>query len=271
VHDIELEPLDEKFAAIVCYDSLHHFADERSVMRNLAAMLSIGGQLFVLEGKRPPAGSPSENELRDVMREFQTLESPFDDDYLRALLDENGFAIVGDYLSINGLFERELLEGDRLAVGESALNYHYLVCKKVCEGSSAATVPDSRSPHVLRADFRLLTPPSQSFAPGESITIPLSITNSGDTLWLAGKSARAGVVMPGVRVTDDTNTLVNEFHGDPPLPQAIAPGETFNLTIAYTAPRRPGAYTLTIDLVDQHVCWFEQRGSKPLSIEFVVR
>jgi 2-polyprenyl-3-methyl-5-hydroxy-6-metoxy-1,4-benzoquinol methylase/glycosyltransferase involved in cell wall biosynthesis len=271
VHDIELEPLEEKFAAIVCYDSLHHFADERSVMRNLAAMLPVGGQLFVLEGKRPPTGSPSENELRDVMREFQTLESPFDDDYLRALLDENGFAIVGDYLSINGLFDRELLEGDRLAVGESGLNYHYLVCKKVCEGASAATVPDSRSPHILRAEFRLRTPLSQSFARGESFTIPLSITNSGDTLWLAGKSARTGVVMPGVRVTDETNTLVNEFHGDPPLPQAIAPGETFNLTIAYTAPRRPGSYTLTVDLVDQHICWFEQQGSQPLSIEFVVR
>jgi len=270
VHDIELEPLDEKFAAIVCYDSLHHFADERSVMRNLAAMLPVGGQLFVLEGKRPPTGSPSENELRDVMREFQTLESPFDDDYLRALLDENGFAIVGDYLSINGLFERELLEGNRLAVGESALNYHYLVCKKVCEAASAATVPDSRSPHILRADFRLLAPLSQSFAPGETFTIPLSITNSGDTLWLAGKSASTGVVMPGVRVTDETNTLVNEFHGDPPLPQAIAPGETFNLTIGYTAPLRRGAYTLTVDLVDQHICWFEQQGSHPLSIQFEV-
>lgn len=270
VHDIELAPLAEKFAAIICYDSLHHFEDERSVVRNLAAMLPIGGQLFVLEGKRPTAGSASEKELRDVMLEFRTLESPFDDDYLRALLDENGFAVVGDYVSINGLFERELLEGDRLAVDQQAKNYHYLVCKKVCDGARAATVPDSRRPGLLRAAFHLSSPFQKIFSPAETLTVPLSITNTGDTLWLAGKSPRAGIVMPAVRVTDHTNTLVNEFHGDPPLPQAIAPGESVSLTIEYTAPHRPGSYTLTIDLVDQHVCWFEQRGSKPLSIEFEV-
>lgn len=270
VHDIELEPLAEKFAAIVCYDSLHHFEDEQSVIRHLAAMLPIGGQLFVLEGKRPPAGSASEKELLEVMREFRTLESPFDYDYLRRLLDENGLAVVGDYVGINGLFERELLEGDRLSVDPTTMNYHYLTCKKVCEGAAASRVPDSRHPNLLRADFRLLSPLRKSFAAGEEFNIPLLITNTGDTLWLSGKSARTGVVMPAVRVTDHAGTLVNEFHGDPPLPQAIAPGETFNLTIEYTAPSRAGSYTLIVDLVDQNVCWFEQQGSKPLSIEFAV-
>jgi hypothetical protein len=76
--------------------------------------------------------------------------------------------------------------------------------------------------------------------------------------------------MPAVRVTDHANALVNEFHGNPPLPQAIAPGETVNLTIEYTAPQRAGSYTLTVDLVDQHVCWFEQQGSEPLIVRFDV-
>src|SRR5205807_5119933 len=55
VHDIELAPLFEKFDAIICYDSLHHFEDERAVMRHLAEMLEVGGLLFILEGERPPA------------------------------------------------------------------------------------------------------------------------------------------------------------------------------------------------------------------------
>ncbi|HEX6732359.1 MAG TPA: methyltransferase domain-containing protein, partial [Pyrinomonadaceae bacterium] len=46
VHDIEAAPLRERFDAVICYDSLHHFEDERAVMRHLAAMLPIGGQLF---------------------------------------------------------------------------------------------------------------------------------------------------------------------------------------------------------------------------------
>ena len=33
-------------------------------------------------------------------------------------------------------------------------------------------------------------------------------------------------------------------------------------------PHRVGRYTLKIDLVDQHICWFEAVGSKPLVVEF---
>jgi 2-polyprenyl-3-methyl-5-hydroxy-6-metoxy-1,4-benzoquinol methylase/glycosyltransferase involved in cell wall biosynthesis len=270
VHDIERAPLEEKFDAVVCYDSLHHFEDERAVVRNLAAMMDVGGQLFILEGERPPAGSRSEEELRGVMREFGTLESPFDYEYLRALLDEHGFAVVGDYVSVNGLFEREMLEGDRLPLRTLATNYHYLTCKKVCEGAHASTVPDSRRPNLLRARFHPLAALPERVAPGELLTVPLAIENAGDTLWLTGQTVRAGIVMPAVRVFDEAGALVSEFHGEPLLPRAVAPGETVRLKIEYAAPRRAGSYTLKLDLVNQHVCWFEQRGSEPLLIRFDV-
>jgi hypothetical protein len=73
-----------------------------------------------------------------------------------------------------------------------------------------------------------------------------------------------------VRISDDTGTLVSEFHGEPPLPRAVAPGETVRLKIEHAAPRRPGTYTLKFDLVDQQVCWFEDVGSEPLTIGFEV-
>ncbi len=264
VHDIELSPLDEKFDAIVCYDSLHHFEDERSVVRNLARMLSIGGQFFLLEGGRPEAGSPSERELHDVMQEFGTLESPFADEYLRGLLDENGFAIVGDYVSVNGLFERELIEGNRLPLTALETNYYYFTCVKVCEGQHASTVPDSRNPGVLSARFSLSETVPARVAPGTKLIIPLNIENAGDTLWLTGQSVRRGTVMPAVRVFDEEGTLVSEFHGEPPLPYAVAPSQTVQIKIEYTAPQRPGNYSVKIDLVDQQICWFEEKGSKAL-------
>jgi hypothetical protein len=36
------------------------------------------------------------------------------------------------------------------------------------------------------------------------------------------------------------------------------------------APDEPGPYTLKLDLVAQHVCWFEERGSAPLAVGFEV-
>jgi len=271
VHDIETAPLPEQFDAVICYDSLHHFEDEAAVMRHLAAMLPVGGVLFILEGERPPAGSVSEAELYDVMSEYGTLESPFDYGHLRQLLDEHGFAVVGDYASVNGLFERETIENDMLPLQNVPMNYHYLACKKVVSGASASTVPDSRRPGLLRARIAPVSPGLvHRVSPGQALDIELEIENAGDTLWLAGRQARTGVVMPGIRISDEAGALLSEVHGEPPLPHAVAPGETVRLRIEQATPLRPGKYKLKFDLVNQHVCWFADVGSEPLTIEFEV-
>ena len=271
IHDIELGALANRFDAIVCYDSLHHFENERSVIGNLAAMLDVGGMLFILEGELPAAGSSSEEELRAVMREFRTLESPFDHEYLKQLLAENGLAVVGDYISVNGLFERDMFQGGQLPLKTLATEYHYLSCKKVVEGAHASTVPDSRSPSLLSASFHLLAPLTERLSPGATLSISLAIKNTGDTLWLNGGDVRTGVVMPAVRVFDENGAVVSEFHGEPPLPRAVAPGESVDLKIEYAVPHRPGSYAIKIDLVDQQVCWFEEQGSEPLKLHFQVK
>jgi SAM-dependent methyltransferase/glycosyltransferase involved in cell wall biosynthesis len=268
--DIESAPLPEKFDAVICYDSLHHFEDERKVFRHLAQMLDVGGLLFILEGYKPSAGSAAEDELQDVMRRYGTLESPFSGDYLRALLDERGLAVVGDYVSVNGLFEREMLEDDRLPLRTLATDYHYLTCVKVADGWPASSVPDSRAPGVLRAEFSLRRSLPQQTEPGTKLEIPLTIRNTGDTLWLNGQTVRAGIVMPGLRVIDQDGKIVSELHGHPLLPRAVAPGKSIAIEMQLTAPAQPGKYTVRIDLVDQHVCWFAERGSQPLVITLEV-
>jgi glycosyltransferase involved in cell wall biosynthesis/SAM-dependent methyltransferase len=296
-HDIETAPLAKelgaKFDAIICYDSLHHLLDERAVFRHLAAMLDVGGLLFILEGHKPAAGSATEDELSAVMREYGTLESPFSTDYLRRLLDQHGFAVVGDYVSVNGLFEREMLEGApfinhdaseaaadseaseasefRLPLRTIATDYHYLTCMKVATGAPAKSVPDSRAPSVLRAEFTLRETPPPRVAPGTKVEVLVDIRNTGDTLWLTGQTVRAGVVMPGLKILDEDGGTVLELHGHPLLPRAVAPGQSVALDLQFVAPDRAGKYTVKIDLVDQHVCWFEERGSRPLLFSFEVK
>ena len=271
VHDIELAPLGEKFDALICYDSLHHLEDERAVFRHLATMLDVGGLLFILEGHKPLAGSAMEAELRDVMREFGTLESPFSSDYLRELINDNGLVVVGDYVSVNGLFERQMLEGDLLPLRTLPTDYHYLTCMKVSEGAPASSVPDSRAPAMLRAEFVLRDSLPPRVEPGAKMEVPITIRNAGDTLWLSGQTVRAGVVMPGVRVLDERGKIISELHGHPMLPRAVPPGQAVSLDIQFAAPAKPGTYSVKIDLVDQHVCWFEERGSQPLVLNLEVK
>jgi glycosyltransferase involved in cell wall biosynthesis/2-polyprenyl-3-methyl-5-hydroxy-6-metoxy-1,4-benzoquinol methylase len=266
-HDIEAGPLEERFDAIICYDALHHFADEKSVFRNLAAMLEIGGVLFIVEGHKPPSGSPTEIELRGFMEKYKTLESPFNSDYLRALIDQNGFAIVSDYVSVNGLFERKLLTRDEedltLPLRSFDTDYHYFTCMKVTGRGPGSNVPDSRNPGTLRARILARTSPPETVTAGASFKLPITFINVGDTLWLTGQTVRNGLVMPGVKITDEAKKLVGENHG-PLLPRAVAPGRSLTLDLLIHAPAQPGAYTVKVDLVDQKVCWFEEKGSEPL-------
>ncbi|MGH9929685.1 MAG: methyltransferase domain-containing protein [Pyrinomonadaceae bacterium] len=264
IQDIETAPLAETFDAVICYDSLHHFEDERTVFRHLAAMLDVGGLLFILEGHKPSAGSATEDELQQVMRQYGTLESPFSGEYLRLLLDEHGLAVVGDYVSVNGLFEREMLEDNRLPLCSLATDYHYLTCIKVTDDAPASNVPDSRKPGMLRAEFTLREPAPGIVEAGAQFNLAMTIRNTGDTLWLNGQTLRAGVVMPGVRIINAHGEVVSEVHGHPMLPRAFAPGQSLAIDIPCPVPLEPGTYTVKIDLVDQHVCWFEERGSQPL-------
>ena len=88
------------------------------------------------------------------MTQCGTLESPFDYGHLCRILDEHGFRVIGDYASINGLFERETIVDDRLPLKDIALNYHYLSCK---ESSGSVQLPrlspDSRSPEYCAREY----------------------------------------------------------------------------------------------------------------------
>lgn len=266
VHDIESGPLPEQFDAIICYDAMHHFVDEQAAVRHIAAMLPDGGLFFILEGNRPPPDSAGEAELVEVMRKTRTLESPFDPAYLSQLLRQNGLAIAGDYVSVNALVDREALdEQGRLRVEVPPINY--LLCKKV----AGPEVPDSRAPGELRAEMELLSEWPGSFEPSQNFSIKLRVRNVGDTLWLGGKFMRRGAVMPGVKIIDSSGTVRDEFHGEPALPRGMGPNESTAILIERGCPDAPGNYTIKIDLVDQHVCWFEEHGSKPFSLPLEVR
>jgi len=270
VHDIESEPLPETFDAILCYDSLHHFENEQAVLTNIAAMLDYGSQLFVLEGERPPEGSSTEDELRNVMKQYATLESPYSAGYLRQLLREHGFAIVGDYVGLNRLIERERVDGERIRYLDG-LAFHYLLAKKVSEGGRPVTMADSREPNSLRAQFRLGSDWSSSATPQSVLKAEIEVVNTGDTIWLVSEAPMRGTVRVALQILNDRQEVVAEVHGQPKFTSAVAPGESVSFMISQAAPDKAGSYTLKLDLIDQDICWFQECGTEPLLLSFEVR
>ena len=50
------------------------------------------------------------------------------------------------------------------------------------------------------------------------------------------------------------------------LPQPVSPGETVELDVSLAAPRPPGSYLLSFDLVEEHRFWFGEVGSATLDL-----
>jgi hypothetical protein len=111
---------------------------------------------------------------------------------------------------------------------------------------------------------------NDSLSPHGAMAFSVEVVNEGDTLWLVSRAAPRGTVRLGIKILDNGGRMVDEFHGEPPLPHALAPGEKAVLEIDHPAPEQLGKYSLKIDLLDQDICWFEQRGSQPLVLEFSV-
>lgn len=93
LHDIEAAPLasGEEFDAATIFSALHHFYDPIAALENIRASLSAQGLLVIVEGAKPPAGSPWELEQLEVMRKYHTLERPFTRSQLEQLLTLAGF------------------------------------------------------------------------------------------------------------------------------------------------------------------------------------
>jgi 2-polyprenyl-3-methyl-5-hydroxy-6-metoxy-1,4-benzoquinol methylase len=104
-----------------------------------------------------------------------------------------------------------------------------------------------------------------SLAAGETATLSVRVTNISAVRWSGGRFLRLGNHWLSRwgrrRVCDDGRTIV---------PDGLGPGESAVIDITVTAPLRPGRHILELDLVEEGVCWFAERGSPTSRIPAVV-
>jgi hypothetical protein len=104
---------------------------------------------------------------------------------------------------------------------------------------------------------------------GEGFSLRCFTHNTGAARWLHHSPHDVGVTYVGAHLYDENNKLLNLEFGRSPLEKGIEPDEEavcyLNFCIA-----EPGRYRIEIDMVSEHVCWFESLGFKPPVIEVVV-
>jgi hypothetical protein len=126
-------------------------------------------------------------------------------------------------------------------------------------------------PEGLRAELVALLPAEGLRARGGALaTFPIRLSNSGREAWPYAPEPRPGTVSLAGHLSDSQGEVVAADLFHLPLPRTVGPGEQVEMPCLFRAPLPPGRYRLKLDLVMEHVCWFEQRGSRPLEVDLLV-
>lgn len=122
-------------------------------------------------------------------------------------------------------------------------------------------------PYVYSARLESEPLPEEASA-GARLDLKLRITNTSPGPWRLSSDAERGIKL-GVRLRRSGDAWLDyDRHGL--RDGSVAPGETVDLAVAVYAPKDAGTYDMKLDLVDEHVTWFEAQGSTPLRWTLVV-
>jgi SAM-dependent methyltransferase len=254
-------PWSDRFDAAILYDAMHHFDDELETLRVIRRTLVPGGRIFIHEGVRPPEGSEGERELIAEMEAYGTLESPFDPEYLVAVVEEAGFTQVTRYAAVDVLLDvsERTRELQRI---EERLDYPPMNTVIAMNPVPAAIEGDVR-------DFLAQLEPAGSWEPtqdGKELALAITVTNAGRGFWPAGigPSFPPGTVTLGPYLPADHGERVELPRV--PLPRSLSPGESVGAEVRIPAGSVEGSREVRIDLVREGIAWFADYGSSPLVV-----
>jgi len=109
----------------------------------------------------------------------------------------------------------------------------------------------------------------RSLAPSEVAMVRVAVTNVGDAVWPHDIPAGRHITVanhwlsPGgkVVIADDARAR---------LTATMAPGGRAEIELAVRAPETAGEYLLEIDLVQERICWFAERGSSTAKAQVTI-
>jgi hypothetical protein len=118
----------------------------------------------------------------------------------------------------------------------------------------------------FKAEITLPDAPSKLRA-GQKEIITLKVRNASDVVWLQrggetnDRPDNMFYIAAGNRWLDKDGKLTSETEGHNGIPKDLKPGEEVEMTLQITAPKQPGEYILDLDMVQEGISWFGEKGS----------
>jgi hypothetical protein len=136
-------------------------------------------------------------------------------------------------------------------------------------GSSATPISKAAGPlpdSGFKAQITLPDPPAKLRA-GQKEVITVKIKNASNVVWWQGGGETNGradnkfYIAVGNHWIDKDGKRTTDWEGHNGIPKNLQPGEETDMTLQIVAPKEPGEYTLEVDMVQEGVNWFGERGS----------
>ena len=136
----------------------------------------------------------------------------------------------------------------------------------------AGPLPDSG----FKAQITLIDPPTK-LRVGQKETVRLKVKNASDVQWYSrggelnkNPDNRFYLAVGNRWLKTDAKTLVTNMDGRHGLQQDLKPGQEEEVSLQITAPGEPGDYVLELDVVQEQVSWFRDKGSAPAQAKITV-
>lgn len=270
-HHIDLA--DESVDRIFCLDAFHHVPNQQQVLAEMSRVLKVGG----IAGFAEPGPAHSKDPSSQLeMRNFKVIENDIVLDDILKSAQRVGFTdmkvSIGSTYPLRVSLDQfarfpadERLAADYLqSTADRIKNFPLFFLHK-----GSGTVNDSRNMAGLVA--RIEAPEHIAAKPGVSISIPARFHNTSTKYWLRSGtvpgSVNVGYFLHDLAVSDKPARGAEfRFHLSD---HGVEPGESVAVSIDL-GPLDAGRYRVDIDLVSEHVRWFQANGSRIASVTVTV-
>jgi hypothetical protein len=138
--------------------------------------------------------------------------------------------------------------------------------RRADESPAAFALPESDYRAALAVSGEL-----PQFTAGERATLTVRVQNAGRSVWPeTTPTGHAGRIVLGNHWLAPDGRVLARDDGRAPLPRALWPGDAVEIPVVLTPPDTPGQYVLELDLVQELLCWFGDKGSSTLRLPVVV-
>ncbi len=130
--------------------------------------------------------------------------------------------------------------------------------------------PANAAPDPFDAEISLLDS-LKNLRAGETTTLRVEVKNVSGVAWRGAPGTGApGQFNLGNHWLDRRGRKITNDDSRSPLPDDFAPGASVELPLRITAPKLPGAYVLEVDVVQEQVAWFRDKGSRTVRVRVTV-